>query len=84
MIFKYSGEYHITIDKNIPPVIHAVRKIPYAVLPRLKHELERVLKMVVIIPVDGPSKWVSSVVVTENPNNKLRLCLSPSDLNKAI
>ena len=54
------GEYHITIDKNIPPVIYGVRKILYAVLPR--HELERMLKMGVIVPVYGPSKWVSSMV----------------------
>ena len=40
--------------------------------------------MGVIVPMDGPSKWVSSMVVTEKPNNKIRVCLDPRDLNKAI
>ena len=44
-------EHHITLDKNVPPVIHAVRKIPYAILPNLKNELERMSKMGVIVPV---------------------------------
>ena len=78
------GEHHVTLDKNVPPVIHAVRKIPYAVVPRLKEELERMTKMGVIVPVDGPSKWVSSMVVTEKPNGKIRVCLDPKNLNKAI
>ena len=78
------GEHHITLDKNVPPVIHAVRKIPYAILPNLKNELERMSKMGVIVPVNGPSKWVSSLVVTEKPNKNISVCLDPRDLNKAI
>ena len=74
------GEHHITLDKNVPPVIHAVRKILYAILPNLKNELERMSKMGVIVPVNGPSKWV----VTEKPNKNIRVCLDPKDLKKAI
>lgn len=31
-----------------------------------------------------PTQWVSSLVVVEKPNGKLRVCLDPKDLNRAI
>ena len=33
---------------------------------------------------DEPTEWVSSLVVVQKPNGKVRLCLGPRDLNKAI
>ena len=38
----------------------------------------------VIRKVEEPTEWVSSLVVVEKPNGKVRLCLDPRDLNKAI
>ena len=40
-------------------------------------------KMEVITPVKEATDWVSSLVVSKKPNGKLRVCLDPSDLNKA-
>ena len=37
----------------------------------------------IIAPVHEPTEWVSSMLVVAKPN-KLRMCLDPSDLNKAI
>ncbi len=31
-----------------------------------------------------PTDWVSSLVVTEKPNGKLRVCNDPHHLNKAL
>ena len=38
----------------------------------------------VIEKVTHPTNWVSSIVVVEKSNGKLRLCLDPRNLNKAI
>ena len=38
----------------------------------------------VIRKAEEPTEWVSSLVVVEKPNGKVRLCLDPRDLNKAI
>ena len=38
----------------------------------------------VTIKVTEPTDWVSSLVVVEKPNGKLRICLDPRDLNAAI
>ena len=38
----------------------------------------------IIATVTEPTDWVNSLVVVENPNGKLRICLDPKDLNAAI
>ena len=34
--------------------------------------------------VTEPTEWVSFLVAVEKPNGKLRVCLDPKDLNRAI
>ena len=38
----------------------------------------------VIRKTDEPTEWVNSIVVVEKPTERLRICLDPRDLNKAI
>ena len=38
----------------------------------------------VIAAVKEPTDWVSSLVVAQKKNGKLRLCLDPRDLNKHL
>ena len=38
----------------------------------------------IIQKVDEPTDWISSIVYVRKSNGKLRLCLDPKDLNKAI
>ena len=77
--------YHICIDKNIPPVVHAPRKVPAALRDQLQAELKRMEAMDVIEKVDHPTDWVNSLVIVEKKSSGgLRLCLDPRDLNKAI
>ena len=52
---------------------------------KLKATLDEMEKLIVITNVDEPTDWVSSMVVVEKPkSNKLRVCLDPKDLNRAI
>lgn len=82
---EFSGEHHIHIDPTVTPVIHGCRKIPLAVMDRLRDTLDDLLKADVIEPVTEPATWVNSLVVTEKKDKKkLRVCLDPTDLNKAI
>lgn len=37
-----------------------------------------------ICKVHKPTDWVSSLVVVEKPNGKLRVCIDPAHLNKAL
>ena len=76
--------HHITIDPNIKTMINPPRKVPFALKPRLKLELQRMTQLDTIIPVNEPTDWVSSLLVVEKLNGNLQVCLDPRNLNKAI
>ena len=83
-IGSLSKVHHLTIDGNFSPVIQAPRKVPFALREKLKDELNRMMRLGIIDKVDGPTDWVSNLVIVEKPNGKLRVCLDPRDLNQAI
>ncbi|CAC5421269.1 unnamed protein product [Mytilus coruscus] len=77
--------YHIKIDSSVNPVINPPRKIPAALREKLKGTLKEMEDIEVIRKVDEPTDWVNSLVVVEKPKTgKLRICLDPRNLNKAI
>ena len=80
----FEGEYHITLDSTVPPVVHYPRRIPVALREPVKEELDYLIQQGIIAKVDRPTYWVNSCVCVTKPNGKLRLCLDPKDLNKAI
>lgn len=78
-----AGTYRLKIDPEVQPVIHPPRKIPVSLREKLKTELERLTEKEIIAPVTEPTPWVNNLVIVEKPN-KLRICLDPRNLNKAI
>ncbi|CAC5421277.1 unnamed protein product [Mytilus coruscus] len=77
--------YHIKIDSSVNPVINPPRNIPAALREKLKGTLKEMEDKEVIRKVDEPTDWVNSLVVVEKPKTgKLRICLDPRNLNKAI
>ena len=83
-IGSFRGEFHITIDKSVPPVVHSPRRCPIHLKDEVKTELEKMEELGVITKVSAPTDWVSSIVYSRKSNNKLRICLDPKDLNRAI
>ncbi|PIK49233.1 hypothetical protein BSL78_13857 [Apostichopus japonicus] len=75
--------HHITVDPTIAPVVHPPRKVPVALRERIRKELNRMERMNVISRVREPTAWVNSMVTVIKPN-KIRICIDPRDLNKAI
>ena len=41
-------------------------------------------KLDIIEKVSEPTDWVNSLVIVSKPNGKLRICIDPRDLNRAI
>lgn len=78
------GKLQLQIDKSVPPVQLPTRKVPIAIKDNLKEELQRLTDLGVITPVDVPTEWISATVVTTKRNGKLRLCIDPQPLNKAL
>jgi hypothetical protein len=80
---KLRGQYRIYMDETIRPVVHPPRKFPVSIRDELKAKLSQMESDGVIAKVTDPTEWVSSLMVKKEPN-KLRLCLDPRDLNRAI
>ena len=78
------GTYNIRVDESVTPVVNPPRRAPMALREDLKEELDRMTEQYVIAPVTKPTAWVSSMVVARKRNNKLRICLDPRELNKAV
>ena len=81
---QLDGEYKIRLDETVPPVQHAPRRIAVALRPKLKETLDDLEAQGVIAQVTTPTKWISSMVAVPKKNGKLRICLDPKDLNRAI
>ncbi|XP_077985293.1 uncharacterized protein LOC144439935 [Glandiceps talaboti] len=77
------GEYHIQIDSTVQPVQHAPRRVPVPLKEKLKTKIDEMEKQGIIAKVTEPTDWISSLVAVQKPN-KLRVCLDPRDLNRAI
>ena len=83
-IGEFPGAYHIVLNEEAQPVIHGPRKCSIHLRDELENELTKMEKQGVIRKVDEPTDWVSSLVMSRKSNGKLRICLDPKDLNKAI
>ena len=79
-----SGEHHISLTSDAIPVVHPPCKVPYLLKDKLKKELDRIEKNDIINQVDEPTDWANPMVIVEKRDGKLRICLNPHDLNKAI
>ena len=77
-------EYEITVDKTVKPSVKPVRRIPLELKDPVYKELQRMAELGVIVPVKEPTEWVNSMVVEHKQNGKIRICLDPTNLNKAI
>ena len=81
---RLEGEQHLEVDLTVPPTVCPSRRVPFAVKPKLKAELQRLTDLNVLEPVDEPTDWVSNMVVATKPSGDLRICLDPKQLNKAL
>lgn len=77
------GEYHIVTDAAVPPVVIPPRCAPMALPERIKKKLGEMVENDIITTVSKPTERVSSTLAVVKPK-KLRKCLDPRDLNRAI
>ena len=83
-IGQFPGDYTIRLCDNSQPVINAPQKCPISIFPKVKAELDKMVKLGVITLVDEPTDWVSSVAYAWKMSGELHICLDPCDLNNSI
>ena len=78
------GEAHLHVNADIKPHVLPCRKIPITLRDPVKHEIDRLVDLGVLIPVTQPTEWVSQMTVVTKSNGSLRLCIDPQPLNEAL
>ena len=68
-------EVKLHIDESVPPVAQRPRKIPFHLRVKVAAELEKLENEGIIEKVDGPTPWISPLVVTPKKNGEIRLCV---------
>ena len=79
-------QVELHIDPSVPPVTQPHRRIPFHLRKKLDAEIDKLERQGIIEPVDGPTPWVSPLVVTPKPKNpdEIRLCVDMRQPNRAI
>uniref|UniRef100_A0A5S6Q8Y2 Reverse transcriptase domain-containing protein n=1 Tax=Trichuris muris TaxID=70415 RepID=A0A5S6Q8Y2_TRIMR len=77
------GDYHIEVDPSITPVQHLPRRVPVALQAELRQKIDQLVAKGVLAKVIEPTDWISNMVIVKR-KQKLRLCIDPRDLNKAL
>ena len=83
-IGSLKGAYNIRVDPTVKPATHARRKVPIESKEAIDKELDYLIEEEIITEQVEPTPWVSSVTFPRKPNGEVRVCLDPSNLNKAI
>ena len=78
------GAYNIRVDPSVKPATHARRKVPIESKEAIDKELDYLIEEEIITEQVEPTPWVSSVTFPRKLNREVRVCLDPSNLNKAI
>ena len=60
------------------------RKVLIPLESRRKDELDKMVRNDIIAPIEEPTDSVNILVIVHKPNGKLRICIDPKPLNKAI
>ena len=60
------------VDPNIPPVAQPVRRTPFSLRDKVKEKVKELVAMDIIEPVEGPTPWVSPVVMVPKQNDEIR------------
>ena len=77
-------ELDIPIDSTVKPVAQPLRRIPFSLRDQVEKKLEELEDLEIIEKVEGPTPWVSPVVVVPKGDNDIRLCIDMRRANSAI
>jgi len=78
-------ELKLNIDDPVKPVAQPVRRIPFGVREKVERKLDELLERGIIEEVpEGPTGWVSLLVVISKGDGNIRICVDMRCANQAI
>ena len=72
------------VDPDMTPRQQPHRRIPFHVRGDVEKELERLETLDIIERVEGPTPWISPIVVGPRKSGEVRICVDMGDANKAV
>ena len=78
-------ELKLNVDSSVKPVAQPVRRIPFGVREKVEKKLDELLTCGIIEEVpEGPTSWVSPLVVVPKPDGDVRIRIDMRRANQAI
>ena len=78
-------ELKLNVDTSVKPVAQPVRRIPFGVREKVEKKLDELLTCGIIEEVpEGPTSWVSPLVVVPKPDGDVRIFVDMRRANQAI
>ena len=76
----------IHVDESVAPVAQQHRRIPFHMRKKVEDELKRLEDLDIIERVEGPTPWVSPIVVAPKPKkpDEIRICVDMRLPNEAV
>lgn len=74
---------NIPINPIVKPIAQPYRRIPVALEEAVNEKIDELLALDIIEKVDGPSEWISPMVVVPKVND-VRICVDMRRANEAI
>ncbi|CAF2748036.1 unnamed protein product [Lepeophtheirus salmonis] len=78
------GQVYLKLNDPVQPAISTSRRIPMALQPKVKAELDRLVSIRVIEHISEPTPWVSQIVIVEKKSGNMRISLDSRNLNKPL
>jgi hypothetical protein len=79
-----AGDVHLDVDPTVKPVQMPLRRLPIPIKDKVQCELQQMCQDGIIEPVSEPSPWISALLVVAKPDGRVRICIDPKPLNKAL
>lgn len=77
------GDVHFELDTKVTPVQASPRNVPVTLRDAVKAQLDKYERDGHLTSVSEPTEWISNMVIVKQPE-KLRICIDPKSLNRAI
>ena len=81
---KTGDKYIISLKDDAKPYSPPARRLPPALIPKVKAELDRMVADEIIRPIDEPTKFCSPMVIAYRKSGDVRIVTDFRKLNKSI